>query len=201
MKNILAVIGGGRPKGNTEQLVDAFAQGAETAGNQVEKILLRKTEVKGCTGCNACHRTGFCVQKDDFNSLIPKIRKANLIVFASPLYYWTISSQLKAFIDRFYSIEEKELPLHSHEKYAQKDSVLLMTAADHSSGHLNRRFRIINSPWSIILASVIRGCCWQAAVAAHTESLRLREQTICKKRMSLAKHYIKIRRNRNETQM
>ena len=131
MKNILAVIGGGRPKGNTEQLVDAFAQGAETAGNQVEKILLRKTEVKGCTGCNACH--GFCVQKDDFNSLIPKIRKANLIVFASPLYYWTISSQLKAFIDRFYSIEEKELPLHSHEKYAQKDSVLLMTAADHSS--------------------------------------------------------------------
>mgnify|MGYP001025062572 FL=1 len=133
MKNILAVIGGGRPKGNTEQLVDAFAQGAETAGNQVEKILLRKTEVKGCTGCNACHHTGFCVQKDDFNSLIPKIRKANLIVFASPLYYWTISSQLKAFIDRFYSIEEKELPLHSHEKYAQKDSVLLMTAADHSS--------------------------------------------------------------------
>ena len=110
MKNILAVIGGGSPKGNTEQLVDAFAQGAETAGNQVEKILLRKTEVKGCTGCNACHRTGFCVQKDDFNSLIPKIRKANLIVFASPLYYWTISSQLKAFIDRFYSIEEKELP-------------------------------------------------------------------------------------------
>lgn len=89
--------------------------------------------MKGCTGCNACHRTGFCVQKDDFNSLIPKIRKANLIVFASPLYYWTISSQLKAFIDRFYSIEEKELPLHSHEKYAQKDSVLLMTAADHSS--------------------------------------------------------------------
>ena len=194
MKNILAVIGGGRPKGNTEQLVDAFAQGAETAGNQVEKILLRKTEVKGCTGCNACHRTGFCVQKDDFNSLIPKIRKANLIVFASPLYYWTISSQLKAFIDRFYSIEEKELPLHSHEKYAQKDSVLLMTAADHSS-------RTFEQAVSYYQFALIRGCCWQAAVAAHTESLRLREQTICKKRMSLAKHYIKIRRNRNETQM
>lgn len=94
--------------------------------------------MKGCTGCNACHHTGFCVQKDDFNSLIPKIRKANLIVFASPLYYWTISSQLKAFIDRFYSIEEKELPLHSHEKYAQKDSVLLMTAADHSSRKIGR---------------------------------------------------------------
>lgn len=74
MKNILVVMGGGRPKGNTAQLVDAFAKGAEEAGNLVEKVSLLKTEVKGCLGCNACRYGKPCVQKDGFNELVPKIK-------------------------------------------------------------------------------------------------------------------------------
>lgn len=132
MKNIVVVMGGGRPKGNTAQLVDAFVKGAEEAGHLVEKVSLLKTEVKGCLGCNACRHGKPCVQKDGFNELVPKIKGADLVVFASPLYFWTISSKLKAFIERFYCIAEEDAdpPYGRYERYPVKDSALLMTSAD-----------------------------------------------------------------------
>lgn len=73
-KNILIVVGGGRPRGNTAQLVDAFARGAEAAGHMVESVSLVKNEVKGCLGCNACRYGKPCVQRDAFNSLVPKVK-------------------------------------------------------------------------------------------------------------------------------
>ena len=132
MKRILVVMGGGRPKGNTAQLAEAFIRGAEEAGHFVERVSLLQTEVKGCLGCNACRYGKPCVQKDEFNELVPKIKQADLIVFASPLYFWTISSKLKAFIERFYCIaeEDPEPPYGRYEKYPVKDSALLMTSAD-----------------------------------------------------------------------
>lgn len=89
MKKILIVLGGGRAKGNTRQLVDAFAHGATDAGHDVEIISLNKIEVKGCIGCNACRYGKPCIQQDGFNNLVPKIKEADLIVFASPLLFWT----------------------------------------------------------------------------------------------------------------
>ena len=132
MKKILVVQGGGRFNGNTSQLADAFIQGAMEAGHTVEKISLDKNEVKGCIGCNACRYGKPCVQKDDFNELVPKIKRADLIVFASPLLFWTLSSKIKAFIERFYCIAEEDPnpPLGRYERYPVKDAALLMTSAD-----------------------------------------------------------------------
>lgn len=132
MKNILVVQGGGRPNGNTAQLAGAFMQGAEEAGHHIEAVSLVKAEVKGCMGCNACRYGKPCVIKDDFNDLVPKIKGADLIVFASPLYFWTVSSRIKAFIERFYCIAEEDAapPFGRYEKYPVKDCALLMTAAD-----------------------------------------------------------------------
>ena len=132
MKKILVIQGGGRPRGNTAQLVDSFVRGAEDAGNCVEVISLNEHEVKGCLGCNACRYGKPCVQKDSFNEIVPKIKGADCIVFASPLYFWTISSKLKAFIERFYCIAEEDPnpPLGRYEKYPVKDCALLMTSAD-----------------------------------------------------------------------
>ena len=132
MKNLLIIQGGGRPKGNTAQLVASFEKGATDAGHRVETISLLKNEVKGCLGCNACRYGKPCIQKDSFNELVPKIKNADLIVFASPLYFWTISSKIKAFIERFYCIAEEDNnpPLGRYEKYPVKDCALLMTAAD-----------------------------------------------------------------------
>lgn len=108
MKNILVVQGGGRINGNTSQLADSFIQGAKEAGHTVEKISLNKNEVKGCIGCNACRYGKPCVQRDDFNEMVPKIKAADLIVFASPLLFWTLSSKIKAFIERFYCMAEED---------------------------------------------------------------------------------------------
>lgn len=80
-KNILIVLGGGRPRGNTAQAVEAFARGARDAGHSVETISLVKNEVRGCLGCNACRYGKPCVQRDAFNDLAPKIKAADCIVF------------------------------------------------------------------------------------------------------------------------
>lgn len=132
MKKILVIQGGGRPKGNTAQLIDAFARGAKDAGHEVEILSLLKNEVKGCLGCNACRYGKPCIQKDSFNDMVPKIKAADLMVFASPLYFWTLSSKLKAFIERFYCLaqEDPAPPLGRYEKYSVKDCALLMTSAD-----------------------------------------------------------------------
>ncbi len=132
VKRILIVVGGGRPGGNTAQLVDAFAQGAQEAGHRVEQVSLLQTEVKGCLGCNACRRGVPCVIRDGFADLVPKIEGADLIVFASPLYFWTLSSRIKALIERFYSLAKADdnPPLGRYERYPDKECALLMTAAD-----------------------------------------------------------------------
>ncbi len=132
MKKILVVQGGGRAKGNTAQLVGSFAKGVKEAGHSIEIILLLKNEVKGCLGCNACRYGKPCIQQDAWCDIVPKIREADCIVFASPLYFWTISSSMKAFIERFYCIAEEDPnpPLGRYEKYPVKDCALLMTAAD-----------------------------------------------------------------------
>ena len=132
MKKILIVSGGGRPNGNTAQLVNAFMNGTKDAGHKTELLSLHKWKVNGCLGCNLCRYGKPCIQKDDFNAIVPKIKEADLIVFASPLYFWTLSSKIKAFIERFYSIAEEDdkPPLGRYEKYPVHDCALLMTSAD-----------------------------------------------------------------------
>ena len=132
MKHILIVQGGGRPRGNTAQLVEHFAQGARDAGHQVETVSLLQVPVNGCLGCNACRYGKPCVQKDDFAALVPDILWCDALVFASPLYFWTICARMKAIIERFYSLARPDAapPRGRYEAYPEKDCVLLMTAAD-----------------------------------------------------------------------
>lgn len=151
MKKILVIQGGGRANGNTTQLINSFKKGVEEKGHQVEIISLLKHEIKGCLGCNACRYEKPCIQKDDFNEIVLKIKNADCIVFASPLYFWTITSRLKAFIERFYCIAQKDEnpPLGRYERYPNKDCVLLMTSADNLFWTFDQvvsyyRFAIVN---------------------------------------------------------
>lgn len=132
MKKILVIQGGGRPRGNTAQLVDSFVKGASDAGHCCEVVSLSRSEVKGCLGCNACRYGKPCVQKDAWSEIAPKIAWADCLVLASPLYFWTISAKLKAFVERFYSLAEPDPnpPLGRYERYPEKDCALLMTSAD-----------------------------------------------------------------------
>ena len=149
MKRILVVLGGGRQKGNTRQLADAFIQGAVDAGHEIELVFLNQVEVKGCIGCNACRYGKPCVQKGGFSELVPKVKAADLIVFASLLLFRTISAKLKAFIERFYCIaeEDENPPLGRYEKYPVKDTALLMTSADQQSEQADYNFDLAQTQY------------------------------------------------------
>ncbi len=97
---VLALNGSPRRKGNTEELLRAVAKGMETAGGEVEVVRLVELNIKGCIGCGGCDKTGQCVLEDDMQQLYPKILEAKRIVLASPIYFYGITSQAKAFVDR-----------------------------------------------------------------------------------------------------
>jgi len=97
---VLGISGSPHRHGNTETLLDSFSDGAKTAGSSVEKIILRDLDYSPCRGCNACHKTGECIVKDDAITLFDKILKADAIAVASPIYSMGITAELKGLIDR-----------------------------------------------------------------------------------------------------
>ena len=107
-KNILVLMGSPRKHGNTDQMTDEFIRGAQEAGHQVEKICLKDWKINGCLGCGACQRNGgACVQKDDMSDIYKKWLAADVVVLASPVYFYTWSAQIKAVLDRTFAIEQK----------------------------------------------------------------------------------------------
>ena len=97
---VLGISGSPRRHGNTETLLDSFLEGAKDAGATVEKVVLREIDYSPCRGCNACHKTGECIVKDDAPGLYDKILAADILAVASPIYSMGITAQLKGFIDR-----------------------------------------------------------------------------------------------------
>ena len=125
-KKIVILNGSPRKNGNTSALTTAFARGAEEAGNTVTEFHLSRMKINGCLGCwhggkDAEHP---CVQKDDMEQIYPSYREADVVVLASPLYYWFISGFLKNAFDRLFAIAECD-PNYRNPK---KESVLIMAA-------------------------------------------------------------------------
>ena len=100
-KKILLLSASPRKGGNSDLLCDQFIRGAGEAGNQVEKIFLRDRKINYCTGCGACRKNGGkCVQKDDMAEVLDKMIAADVIVMATPVYFYTMNAQMKTLIDR-----------------------------------------------------------------------------------------------------
>ena len=102
---ILVLNGSPRPKGNTKQMVDAFREGAESAGHKVDVVDVCRKKIAGCLACEYCHTkgNGACVQKDDMQEIYSLLGETDMLVIASPIYYHGVSGQLKCALDRFYS--------------------------------------------------------------------------------------------------
>lgn len=100
MKNVLIISSTPRKGGNSDVLCDEFAKGAKEAGNTVTKIRIADKKIGYCTGCYACQKTGKCTIKDDAAAIFKRMQAADVIVFASPVYFYSISAQLKALFDR-----------------------------------------------------------------------------------------------------
>lgn len=119
---ILVLTGSPRKNGNSNTLADSFIKGATEAGHEVVRFDSAFKNVHPCIACNSCGMDGPCVFKDDFEFVRDNIVTADAVVFATPMYYFGISAQLKAVIDRFYAINGK---IHRPKK-----AVLLMTYAN-----------------------------------------------------------------------
>ena len=100
MKNVVIISSTPRVKGNSEVLCRQFEKGAVQAGHNVEFINLRDYKLGYCIGCYACRKTGKCFQNDGMNELAEKLLNADVIVFGTPVYYYSMCGQLKVFIDR-----------------------------------------------------------------------------------------------------
>lgn len=121
-KKILIIGTSPRRNGNSNRLAQEFEKGAKEAGNQVEIVYLCDKTINFCKGCLACQRLHKCVINDDANEITDKIREADVIVWATPVYYYCISGQMKTMIDR-------ANPLFASD-YKFKEVYLLAAAAD-----------------------------------------------------------------------
>lgn len=129
-KKIVILNGSPHKMGNTSALVQAFTEGAESVGHTVTEFFLDKMDIHGCKGCFGGHSSKECpcVQRDDMAQIYPVVKDADVVVLASPLYYWTMSGQLRTALDRLFALEEGDGNLL---RGNGKSSALLMAAEDH----------------------------------------------------------------------
>lgn len=125
-KKVLVVSTSLHVNSNSDALAEAFLQGAQAAGNEAEKVSLRGKTLKFCIGCLTCQRTGRCVLQDDAAAIVQKMHDADAIAFATPIYYYEMSGQLKTLLDR-------ANPLYDSD-YRFREIYLLTCAADDDEG-------------------------------------------------------------------
>lgn len=132
-KNVLIISASPRKNGNSDLLCNEFLKGAVDAGHQVEKIFLADKKINYCVGCGLCSRNDYsgCSQKDDMEDLVEKMIEADVIVLASPVYFYTINAQMKTFIDRCCA---------KYTKIINKEFYFIIAAAEVNKAEMSRTF-------------------------------------------------------------
>ena len=129
-KNVLVLSASPRKGGNSDLLCDQFMLGTKAAGHEVEKIFLRDKKINYCVACGTCQGNGGrCVQKDDMVKVLDKMIRADVIVMATPVYFFNMNGQMKTLIDRTYA---------RYTEISNKEMYFIMTAAVTSKDLLNR---------------------------------------------------------------
>lgn len=128
-KKVLVLSASPRKGGNSDTLCDEFTRGAQEAGHMAEKVFLRDCKINYCTGCGACNSTHHCVQQDDMQDILAKMVAADVIVMATPVYFYTMDGQMKTLIDR---------TVARYQEIAGKDFYFIVTAADADEAMMQR---------------------------------------------------------------
>ncbi len=152
-KKVILVSSTPRKNGNSEVLAEEFARGAREAGNETEMIRVRDFDLKFCVGCLSCQSHDRCVLQDGMNELYERFQQADVLVFATPVYYYAVSGQLKTFLDRLN-------PLYPRENRF-RDVYLLATCSDTEKAALEGAIKDIQG-WidcfeGVRLAGVVYG--------------------------------------------
>ena len=122
MKKVTIISTSLRQGSNSHALAEQFAEGAKAAGHEVELISLRGKEIKFCVGCLACQKLGRCIINDDVNDIMAKVIESDVVCWATPIYYYEMSGQMKTLIDRMNAMYPKD--------YRFRDVYLLSTATE-----------------------------------------------------------------------
>ncbi len=129
-KKVLILSSSPRKGGNSDLLCDELLKGAQEAGNQVEKIFLRDKQINYCTGCSICSMYGKpCPQKDDAGEIVEKMINADVIVMATPVYFYTMCGQMKTMIDRCCA---------RYTEISHKEFYFILTAAEDNQAQMER---------------------------------------------------------------
>lgn len=128
-KKVLLLSASFRKHGNSDLLCDEFARGAKEAGHEVEKIFINDKNINFCRGCGVCNTTHKCIQKDDMAEILDKMVSADVIVMATPIYFYTMNGQMKTLIDR-------TVPRYT--EISNKDFYFIIAAADDNKANMQR---------------------------------------------------------------
>ena len=128
-KRILLLSSSPRRHGNSDRLCDEFLRGAREAGHDAEKISLRDCRIGYCTGCGVCYDTRTCPQRDDAAQIVGKMIAADVIVLATPVYFYAMSAQMKTLIDRCCG---------PYTEMKNKEFYFIATAAEEDNGIMDR---------------------------------------------------------------
>lgn len=142
-KKILILNGSPRKNGNTATLIEHFSKGAQKAGHAVTRFNLAEMLIRPCIGClrGAKIQDGFCTQKDHMDKIYPVYEKTDILVFASPLYFWSFTAQLKTALDRLFAVTEAQ-------GHAPKiETMMLIAAGDESEDN----FKPLNALYDKLL--------------------------------------------------
>lgn len=128
-KKVLILSSSFRKGGNSDTLCDEFMKGAVEAGNEVEKIFINDKTINYCRGCGVCNTTHKCILKDDMAEILDKMVNADVIVMATPVYFYTMNGQMKTLIDR---------TVPRYEEISGKDFYYIVAAADDSHANMQK---------------------------------------------------------------
>lgn len=128
-KKILVLSGSHRKGGNSDTLCDEFIKGAQESGHQVEKIFINDKKINYCTGCGVCNNTHKCILHDDMAEIIDKMLSADVIVMATPVYFYNMNGQMKTLIDR---------TVPRYEDISGKEFYFIVAAADDNVANMQR---------------------------------------------------------------
>ena len=167
-KNILVLSGNCRKGGNSDILCDEFIRGAAESGHHTSKIFINDKKISYCTGCGVCNKTHQCVQHDDMAEIIDEMLKADVIVMATPVYFYNMNGQMKTLIDR---------TVPRYEDISGKEFYFIVAAADESKANMQRTIESFRGYLDCLPGAVEKGIiygvgAWQAGEAKNTPAMQ-----------------------------
>lgn len=143
---VVGISGSPRRGGNTDILLDKVLEGARSKGAITEKIFLNRLDYRPCQECGGCDRTGACILPDDMRSVYKKIEKADSVVVASPIFFTSLTAQLKMMIDRFQCRWIAKYVLGNEPQFKKnKKGIFLSAAASGKKEFFSRARKIVRA--------------------------------------------------------